>query len=318
MGRPEMLRAARCLAATILLSTVHLFVSAQSTAPSTQRANELFEAKKWAEAADVYEAIVKADPDNAKAWYQLASARYWLGQYAQAAAAFQKNISLAKNATAMFNLACVYARMNEKEKALDLLGKAFAPDSKSFAYLQYDLNDPDLSSLRDDQRYKELWLAVDKKRNPCMYSVEARQFDFWIGEWDVYNPTGRKDGTSVIQRIANGCGILENWTGAIGGSGKSINFYDPQVGKWFQYWIGADGNPQRFSGVYRNGAIRYEGGPSTLNGKSVLRRLTFFNVDANTIRQLAEQSDDDGKTWTIGYDYKYVRQSQTNNNLSNR
>jgi tetratricopeptide (TPR) repeat protein len=318
MGRPEMFRASRRLAIAILLCTSQLFVSAQSSAPTAQRASELFEAKKWAEAAEAYTVIVKAEPENPDAWSRLASARYHLGEFATAAAALQKNISLTKSATAMFNLACVYARLNDKEKALDWLGKAFAPDKKSLAYLLFDLNDPDLSSLRDDPLYKELWLAVDKKKNPCMYNAEARQFDFWVGEWDVFNPQGRQDGASLIQRFANGCGILENWTGAIGGGGKSINFYDPQAGKWFQYWIGADGNPQRYAGVYKDGAIRYEGEPSAQNGRKVIKRLTFFNVDSNTVRQLAEQSDDGGKTWTVGYDYKYVRRNQANSTSPSR
>lgn len=147
-----------------------------------------------------------------------------------------------------------------------------------------------------------------RPKSPCMSSAEARQFDFWVGEWDAYGPQGRKGGTSVIERIANGCGILENWTNATdGGSGKSINFYDPRAGKWFQYWIGADGNPHRFSGTYKDGALRFEGEPYAQNGKKFITRLTFFDVDANTVRQLSEQSDDGGKTWSTVYDFKYVR-----------
>jgi tetratricopeptide (TPR) repeat protein len=301
------LGAAHFVVAAILLCAMQVLAAAQIATQSMQCAGELFKAQKWMEAAQAYEAIVKTEPDNAAAWYQLAMARYRLGQFADAAAAFQKNIHLNKNPTAMFNLACVYARMNEKDKAIEWLGRVFSPENKSAIF--FDLNDPDLNSLHDDPRYKELWLSVDKRKNPCMYRAEARQFDFWVGEWDVFNQQGRKDGTSVIQRIANGCGILENWTSTIGGSGKSINFYDPLAGKWFQYWIGANGSPSRFSGVYQDGAIRYEGEPSTLNGKKIITRLTFFNVDANTVRQLAEQSTDDGQTWTTGYDYKYVRRN---------
>ncbi|MEX1140403.1 MAG: hypothetical protein WEF53_13745 [Bacteroidota bacterium] len=36
-------------------------------------------------------------------------------------------------------------------------------------------------------------------------------------------------------------------------------------------------------------------------------RLTFFYTDANTVRQFAEQSVDEGNTWTVSYDFKYVR-----------
>jgi hypothetical protein len=149
--------------------------------------------------------------------------------------------------------------------------------------------------------------GANRPQSPCVDRAESRQFDFFVGEWDAYAPQGRKAGASVIERIADGCGILENWTGALGGTGKSINFYDPRAGKWFQYWIGADGNPQRFSGIYKDGALRFEGEPFTQNGKRFITRLTFFDVDANTVRQLSEQSDDGGKTWAINYDFKYVR-----------
>lgn len=316
MFRPRTTRAPRLMAVAILLCALQPLAAAQQPTPSMQRADEFFQAGKWTEAAQAYEAIIKSEPDNAAAWYQLASARYWLGQFALAATAFRKNISLNKNPAAMFNLACVYARMNEKDEAVEWLGRALSPENKSALF--FDLNDPDLNSLHDDPRYKKLWLSTDRLKNPCMYSAEARQFDFWVGEWAAFNPKGRKDGTSVIQRIANGCGILENWVSSNGGSGKSINFYDPQAGKWFQYWIGANGAPLRYNGVYKDGAIRYEGEPYTLNGKKIITRLTFFNVDANTVRQLAEQSDDDGKTWTTNYDYKYVRRSPGNDTSTSR
>ena len=53
---------------------------------------------------------------------------------------------------------------------------------------------------------------------------ESRQFDFWIGEWDVTTPDGKPAGSSRIERIANGAGLLENWSGypaPAGGNGKS-------------------------------------------------------------------------------------------------
>jgi hypothetical protein len=150
--------------------------------------------------------------------------------------------------------------------------------------------------------------ASDEKLRPCLYSPEARQFNFWVGEWDVYTPAGGKAGYSKIEQIAGGCGILENWTSALSGSGgKSLNFYDAETKKWHQYWIGSDGIPHRFAGVYADGAMRFEREPYMQNGRRMLGRLTFFNLDANTVRQLAEASDDDGKTWKVSYDFKYVR-----------
>ena len=70
--------------------------------------------------------------------------------------------------------------------------------------------------------------------------------------------------------------------------------------------MGTNGSPARCEGAYKEGAMRYEG--EQLSGASKIRtQLTFFNFNTNTLRQLAEQSTDDGKTWTTTYDFKYVR-----------
>ncbi len=135
-----------------------------------------------------------------------------------------------------------------------------------------------------------------------MYSDEAKQFNFWVGEWDVFNPQGRRDGTSIIQIFANGCGILENWTDSFGGTGKSINFYDSGDQKWYQYWIGGGGGPGRWYGRFSDGAVRYENETVDKTGKKTLGRLTFFDVDPNTVRQWSQSSTDGGKTWMTNYD----------------
>ncbi|MGH7783646.1 MAG: tetratricopeptide repeat protein, partial [Candidatus Binatia bacterium] len=235
----------------------------------------------------------------------LATARYSLKQYAPAADAFQKNVELNNNGFAMYNLACVYSLMGDKDKAIEWLTRTI--DNPKMVLPALDLNDPDLTNIKDDARFKVLTEKVGRQIHPCLYSDQAKEFNFWVGEWDVYNPQGRHDGTSSIQSISNGCGLLENWTDAFGNTGKSINFYDPNDRKWYQYWIGSGGGPLRYSGVYKDRAIRYEGETVDKAGRKTLTRLTFFNLDVNTVRQLAENSTDDGKTWTTGYDYKYIR-----------
>ncbi len=279
-------------------------IAFQSTpSPQMKAANELFNTQKWEEAAKAYEGITAAEPGNARAWYQLGMSRFSLKQFESSIRAFEKNIALTKNPSAMYNIACAYARLNQKDKAIEWLDQAVSNNLSPFTNIAAD---PDLAGLSAEARFQELVATLDKKRRPCMYSENARQFDFWIGEWDVFNLQGQKAGTSIIQQIAEGCGVLENWTGTIGGSGKSLNFYDPTSGKWYQYWMGANGIPSRYEGAYKEGAMRYEGEVQSAAGK-VHTRLTFFNLDTNTVRQLAEQSADDGKTWTTTYDFKYVR-----------
>lgn len=53
-------------------------------------------------------------------------------------------------------------------------------------------------------------------------SPESRQFDFWVGNWDVYPKShpGRKVANSLIEKLYAGCGIRENRMARAGG-GKS-------------------------------------------------------------------------------------------------
>ena len=284
-----------------------LNASAQQTQPSPAMgaANALAQSGKWTEAAAAYETLLKSEPQNANAWYQLGSARYQLKQYKESAAAFEENVELANNGFAMYNLACIYALMGDKPKAIEWLAKS--ADNPTMIKPAINFADADLASVKDNPAFKAIEEKVDRAVHPCLYSDEAKQFDFFIGEWNAFNPQGRSVGSTVIQLIANGCGVLENWRDAFGNEGKSINFYDAADHKWHQYWMGSNGLPLRYSGVYRDGAIRYDGEPSVTNGVKTISRLTFFKLDENTVRQLAENSTDDGKTWQVGYDFKYLR-----------
>ncbi|NIM52189.1 MAG: hypothetical protein GTN78_18830 [Gemmatimonadales bacterium] len=58
---------------------------------------------------------------------------------------------------------------------------------------------------------------------PCEKNAAYRQFGFWIGEWDMFNSEGRLVGTNRIEKLLNGCLLLEHWTSARGGEGNSIN-----------------------------------------------------------------------------------------------
>ena len=44
---------------------------------------------------------------------------------------------------------------------------------------------------------------------PCSAS-QSHAFDFWIGDWDVFAPSGKLAGTNRIERIY-GCVLHESW-----------------------------------------------------------------------------------------------------------
>ena len=74
--------------------------------------------------------------------------------------------------------------------------------------------------------------SATKAPYACGDDVERHRFDFWLGAWNVTTEGGTKVGESVIETASNGCAILENWAGARGGRGKSLNSYNPEQKQW--------------------------------------------------------------------------------------
>lgn len=293
----------------LIISVFGIFgnLQAQQTPSSKMTAaNDLYKQQKWEEAAKAYREVTKDEPKNGRAWYFMGSSLHSLGRYEEAIAAFEKNVAIANNPSSMYNIACGYSRLKQADKAFEWLERSLINGAAYSVNLE---TDADLENIRKDERFKKMTELADRQKRPCIYSAEARQFDFWVGDWDVFNTNGQKAGTNTVQLFSDGCGILENWTGSLGGDGKSINFYDASTKKWYQSWIGTGGGALRYAGVFTDGAMRFEG-ETIANGKKTLQKLTFTKIDENTVRQLFETSADDGKTWTITADLKYVRRSE--------
>ena len=133
-------------------------------------------------------------------------------------------------------------------------------------------------------------------------------FDFWVGEWDVY-PAGsqQKVAQSKIERLYNGCAVRENWMPFSGGSGGSLNAYDPATGLWHQTWIGSAPGDVVFVGGPVDGAMVINGywagalGPGT----NPLQRISYTLQDDGSVRQHGEASKDHGLTWSTNFDLIY-------------
>ena len=138
---------------------------------------------------------------------------------------------------------------------------------------------------------------------PACQTAEYRQFDFWIGEWEVFLPNGNKAGDSRIESIAAGCALLENWTGNRGFSGKSVNSYDRSDKRWHQSWVDSSGSRLDLAGVFADKRMVLSSAPAA----GAVQRIAWSVNDDGSVRQLWESSSDDGKTWTVQFDGRYVR-----------
>jgi hypothetical protein len=144
---------------------------------------------------------------------------------------------------------------------------------------------------------------------PDCSAAEFRQFDFWLGEWDVIGPKGNALGSNRIVAVQQGCGLREDWTSASGITGTSLNFYDRDERKWFQAWTDNTGGALRLAGRLqgRNMVLQSEPTPPDAKGERTINRITWSPIAAGRLRQLWETSIDGGKSWTIAFDGAYVK-----------
>ena len=141
--------------------------------------------------------------------------------------------------------------------------------------------------------------------------AEYHQFDFWIGNWEVRDPTGKAVvGHSRIEAISDGCGISENWHGAKGSNGVSYNAWDAQTKQWHQFWIG--NNPDgvlALAGGIEQGSMVLNGQRNSASGKAQRQRITWTPNKDGSVRQHWETSDDGGKTWVTAFDGIYRKEA---------
>jgi hypothetical protein len=144
---------------------------------------------------------------------------------------------------------------------------------------------------------------------PCA-GPEYRQFDFWIGTWDVHGPKDAVVGHSRIESILGGCVIAEHWSSGPNGAndGKSYNIYDRELGKWEQFWVDASGSRLLLSGGLVGADMVLEGvqsKPDPKTGIAQRERITWTPNADGSVRQLWQSSKDAGKTWTVAFDGLY-------------
>ncbi|MEO5693994.1 MAG: hypothetical protein ABIQ72_12775 [Usitatibacter sp.] len=146
-------------------------------------------------------------------------------------------------------------------------------------------------------------------QKPCS-DPESHQFDFWIGDWDVFVPGGKQAGTNRIAPLY-GCVLHESWKAMKVVEGQSFNRYDTDRGVWHQTWVDNGGSLLLLEGGLRDGAmvLSDEGVPGRSAGAPI-NRVTWSRNDDGSVRQHWQASKDGGKTWTTAFDGKYVRSSR--------
>lgn len=305
MARTTVLLMYMMMGAPALADSLTLPITAREAA----HASAAYDANDWPNAEPLYEKMVKAQPHSFRNWYRLGVCLQALGKHQKALDAFQAAQAQGMPVSIVgYKLAAVYASIGQSDRAIGQL-----TDAVKQGYAQPDQmnTDPDLQSIRADARFVALVEQARHNQSPCDFKPENRQFDFWVGEWDVV--TTDEDapaGTSHIERTIGDCVIWENWTsrGNTGYAGKSYNIYNADLKRWEQLWVDNQGGMIHFFGCLANGVMDfYTDDIPQSDGTRLKRHLQFFNLGPDTVRQFSQGSTNDGKAWTVEYDFTYRR-----------
>jgi hypothetical protein len=146
------------------------------------------------------------------------------------------------------------------------------------------------------------------KTAPCA-APELRQFDFWVGEWDLTWEGG--SGTNRVHRVLDACAVEENFSGSDADGqlrGMSLSVYDTAQRQWRQTWVDNQGSYLDFTGGLKDGRMVL-GREAIADGKRFAQRMIFYNITPNALDWSWERSDDGGRSWRPLWKIHYARRA---------
>ncbi len=287
---------------TIGTGLLWMLIWTAAAAATPEEAARLFAEESWAEAAEAYGALAVSEQGNLQYHYRNAVALRRSGDLAAADAAL--------DAATDAGLPRGYADVERIKLALaagdpqaTLTALAAAGESVPSPGLLE--SDDELAELRGTPEFEAALARARALAMPCESLTEARQFDFWLGDWRVEDAGGTHAGDNRIRKAELGCVLIENWTSRGGGTGMSINYFDPVSGQWVQNWVGLNLLIHLRGGLI-DGSMVLEGTVHYYrDGKTNPMRGTWTPLPDGRVRQHFEHSTDGGTTWTTWFDGFY-------------
>jgi hypothetical protein len=253
-----------------------------------------------------FSSLEQAANENPQDWFQLARDARELGEPEIAEKSLDKASGFGLSPIQFgIEKARILVAGNDPAAATAELQNLFAA---GFTSVGVFTNDPLINSMEGRKDYDKLVSEMSVQAYPCAHQEGFRDFDFWIGEWDVHLANGTKAGSNEIKSIERGCALTEHWTSVNGGTGMSINYLDKASGEWVQVWNAASGGQINIRGGLTDDGMALEGYIHYVsNGTTAPFRGLWTRLPDGRVRQYFEQSNDDGKTWVPWFEAFYTR-----------
>jgi tetratricopeptide (TPR) repeat protein len=266
-------------------------------------ADRAFEAGQWALAIDEYRKLT-VDEVNGIYWLRIAQAQRNLRQNALALETLQTaREAFAPEAMVELERARNLVVLGQADAALRALEAADHLELRALASLD---EASELESLRSREAYQRVYRSVRRRVFPCEGIAAARDFDFWVGTWDVRLADGTLVGRNRITKQDGGCTILESWEGNGGMTGTSLNYYQPSRDQWRQLWVGSNGTLIDISGGVNDGVMHLEGTIEYVAQDRIEAfRGTWTVLEDGRVRQHFEEFNLVAQAWQTWFDGYY-------------
>ncbi len=119
-------------------------------------------------------------------------------------------------------------------------------------------------------------------------SEDYKAFDFWLGDWMVYDTLGNAIGSNTILKMQKNCVIQENWHSS-SSTGTSYNFYNRKDKKWHQVWIDSNGGVLELSGILVDKSMVLRSEIQSAKNGDFYHRITWTPMENGEVVQHWEQ-----------------------------
>ena len=137
--------------------------------------------------------------------------------------------------------------------------------------------------------------AQNQKPKFCS-SEKYKQFDFWEGDWNVYNVEGKLIGTNKLIKMYNNCVMQENWVSKTSPNrGTSYNYYDKADDTWNQVWVDNSGFTLVLKGRMKERKMILESQMQKTPKGNFYNRLSWYQQKDNSVIQIWERLDENKK-----------------------
>jgi hypothetical protein len=130
---------------------------------------------------------------------------------------------------------------------------------------------------------------------PCDTN-KHNEFNFWVGDWNVYDPQGKLIGTNNIVKMHSNCVMQENWESKVSANkGTSYNYVNLADNTWNQLWVDNSGFSLKLKGNLENGSMVLKSEKVKNQQGEYYNRITWTPHKDGSVMQLWELISPEGK-----------------------